>query len=234
VIDKIKKNTFLGSDIQSSHEPPGFIFCLSAPSGAGKSSLIAALLSRETRLCQALDLKLSVSYTTRAPRPGEQSGREYYFISDTEFDQKIKNQDFLEYATVFKNRYGTSRTWVESTIQTGQSVLLEIDWQGAFRIRELFSKSANVQVVLIYILPPSLETLSSRLQARGKDSQSQQLLRMEQAKQDMRHCLHYDYWIINHDFEQACVELQSILLAHTLTRDFQLRKKNQWIQLLIS
>ena len=195
---------------------PGCLYVIVAPSGAGKSSLVNALLEREP------DVGLSISYTTRPPRPGDVSGREYFFVSPAEFQDMVARQEFLEYAEVYGNMYGTSKRWIEKTRATGADVLLEIDWQGARSVRQLFP-----DVAYIYILPPSIEVLAQRLKKRGKDSPSVVAKRVAAAREDLKHAPEADYVIINEDFNVALLDLQSIVRACRLKVGRQLKLHQQ-------
>ena len=190
----------------------GFLYVIVAPSGAGKSTLVNALLEREP------DIGLSISYTTRAPRPGEVSGREYFFVTREEFAAMVKRGDFLEHAEVYGNFYGTSRTWIEKTRAEGSDVLLEIDWQGARSVKKLFR-----DMTYIYILPPSIEVLRERLIKRGKDSTEVIERRLAAAREDLKHVHEADYVIINEDFSVALTDLQSVVRALRVTAARQLK-----------
>ncbi len=180
----------------------GLLFTISAPSGAGKTSLINELVSNAT------NLHVSVSHTTRPIRPGEQQGVNYNFTSKEDFSNMIDNGDFLEYATVFDNYYGTSQVWVEEQLQSGIDLILEIDWQGARQIRELLPN-----VISIFILPPSYQALEQRLRGRGEDEDAVIMRRMKEAHTEMSHYDEYDYIIINDDFHHALADLESIVRA---------------------
>ncbi len=186
--------------------PIGTLYIVSAPSGAGKTSLVKALLE------DCAHLRLSVSHTTRAPRPGEISGTHYHFIAKEEFQRLLEQQAFLEHAQVFDNFYGTSRAWVETQLQAGYDVLLEIDWQGARQAR-----AAWPQAVSIFILPPSLAALEERLRQRGQDTEETIARRMRDARQEISHYPEYDYVIINDHFHRALAELQAIPRARRVT-----------------
>ena len=194
--------------------PPvsGCLYVIVAPSGAGKSSLVNALLEREP------DIGLSISYTTRPPRPGEESGREYFFVTREEFMSMIARGEFLEHAEVYGNLYGTSRLWIEKTRAEGSDVLLEIDWQGARAVKKLFR-----DMTYIYIRPPSFEVLRERLIKRGKDSKKVIAQRLAAAREDLKHVHEADYVIINEDFSVALTDLQSVVRALRLTAGRQLR-----------
>jgi len=191
---------------------PGCLYVIVAPSGAGKSTLVNALLEREP------DIGLSISYTTRSPRPGEVSGREYFFVSLDEFEAMAARGEFLEHAEVYGNWYGTSKHWIEKTRATGSDVLLEIDWQGARAVKSIFPDMS-----FIYILPPSIEVLRQRLVKRGKDSKEVIERRLAEAREDLKHVHEADYVIINEDFSVALLDLQSVVRALRVTAVRQLK-----------
>jgi guanylate kinase len=186
----------------------GDLFVVVAPSGAGKTSLVSALLGAER------GLRLSVSYTTRAPREGEVDGREYHFVSRAAFESMIGAGDFIEHANVYGNYYGTSRRWIEAELAGGHDVLLEIDWQGARQVRALFPN-----MVGIFILPPSLAELRRRLTARGKDSAEVIERRMASAREEISHVLEFEYIIVNEQFDVAVADLQAVVRAARLSRE---------------
>ena len=196
------------------HSYPGSLFMVSAPSGAGKSSLVNALLARDS------DIKLSVSYTTRAPRPGEQDGREYHFVTVDDFIARKNNHEFLECAEVHGNYYGTSRVLIEKFMHAGTDMLLEIDWQGARQIKLQYPQSVG-----IFILPPSFEALEQRLNKRGQDSQQTISRRLLAAGGEIGHAPEFEYVIINQEFEIALSELVAIVKA-TRTRFNQQAARN--------
>ncbi len=185
----------------------GILYIVSAPSGAGKSSLIQALLKTQP----LYDTQLSVSHTTRKKRPGEVEGEHYFFVSEEKFLQMIKDGCFLEYARVFENYYGTSREAVEKILSTGVDVFLDIDWQGAEQIR---ARMPSVRT--IFMLPPSKEELYRRLRGRGQDSEEIITRRMEQAVAEMNHYAEYDYLILNDDFNLALSDLKAIVRVERL------------------
>ena len=185
----------------------GNLFVVVAPSGAGKTSLVDALLKREP------NIRLSISFTTRAPRQGEQDGREYHFVERGEFERMIAAGDFLEHANVYGNYYGTSRRWIEQEIAGDHDVLLEIDWQGAAQVRKLFPN-----VVGVFILPPSIAGLRRRLQARGKDSPEAIEGRVKNAHEEISHVLEFEYIIVNERFESALDDLIAVVRATRLSR----------------
>lgn len=185
----------------------GNLYIISAPSGAGKSSLINALLADLPRS----EVQLSISHTTRQPRPAEQDGVHYYFTTHADFEALIEKGHFLEWAKVFDNYYGTSLPMIERSLEQGIDVFLDIDWQGARQIRE---KLPNVKS--IFILPPSKDELEKRLIGRGQDSAETIAKRMSQAVSEMSHYNEFDYVIINDDFQTALAQLKSILTAERL------------------
>jgi guanylate kinase len=182
---------------------PGHLYVIAAPSGAGKTSLVKALLAAEPQLA------LSVSHTTRPPRPNELDGREYHFVTPEVFAQRVLADDFLEHAQVFDNHYGTGREQVEAQLAAGRNVILEIDWQGARQVRQ-----ARPDTRSIFILPPSLATLRQRLEGRATDSPQVIARRLADAQGDMSHCLEFDYAVINDNFDRALADLQHIIAGH--------------------
>ncbi len=180
----------------------GSLFMVSAPSGAGKSSLVNGLLKLEP------ELKLSISFTTRAPRPGEQNGREYHFVTPEEFLKRKNQGEFLEFAEVHGNYYGTSKLLIQEAMRAGIDILLEIDWQGAQQVKKQFPKVAS-----IFILPPSLEALEERLNKRGQDLPEVITRRILAAGGEMAHAPEFEYVIINQDFDIALTELSAIVKA---------------------
>jgi guanylate kinase len=188
----------------------GLLFVITAPSGAGKSSLIDALLKDDPHL------RLSVSYTTRAPRPGEMNGREYHFVDEKTFLAMLERSEFLESAEVHGNRYGTSQAVIREALARGQDLVLEIDWQGAQQVRRLYPDCVGV-----FILPPSVAELERRLKTRAEDSDDVIHRRMAKASDEMSHWPEYDYVVINHDLDQAFGEVCAILAAERLKRERQ-------------
>ena len=184
----------------------GNLFILSAPSGAGKSSLINALLKKHT------DMKVSVSHTTRSPRPGEEHGVHYHFVATDEFKTLIEKNDFFEWAQVFDNYYGTSKQAIESQLDAGIDVFLDIDWQGAQQVRKIMPS-----VQTIFILPPSKAELEQRLNNRGQDSAEVIASRMAKAQSETSHYNEYDYVIVNDDFNVALADIETIVVAQRLT-----------------
>lgn len=189
---------------------PGNLFILSAPSGAGKSSLIKALLSQENSVATR-PMQVSVSHTTRAPRPGENNGEHYHFVSVNEFKKQISKNAFYEYAEVFDNYYGTSEVAIDAQLAQGVDVFLDIDWQGAQQVR-----MKKPSVTTIFISPPSKQELEKRLRNRGQDSEEVIASRMAQAQAECSHYQEFDYIIVNDNFEQAVSELNAIVLNQRL------------------
>jgi guanylate kinase len=185
----------------------GLLFVVTAPSGAGKSSLIKGLLAAERAVA------LSVSYTTRAPRPGETDGREYHFVDAGRFEAMLERGEFLESAEVHGHRYGTSQKAIEQTRASGRDLVLEIDWQGAEQVRRL-----HPDAIGIFILPPSMAELERRLRARAQDSEQVIQRRLHNAAEEMTHAVEFKYAIINKDFDEALQDLKAIVRAErTLT-----------------
>ncbi len=188
----------------------GTLYIISAPSGAGKTSLVKALLDSEP------NIRVSVSHTTRAMRPGEANGVNYHFVSREQFTAMLDHSDFLEHAQVFDNLYGTSQQWVEKTLAEGFDLILEIDWQGAQQVRKLMPKAKS-----IFILPPTQEALRHRLTNRGQDSSEIIERRMHDAVSEMSHYVEYDYLVINDDFAHALSDLKAIFRANKLLQEPQ-------------
>ena len=189
----------------------GNLFIVAAPSGAGKTSLVRELLERDGRV------RLSVSYTTRAARPGEEDGRDYHFVSREQFSAMRDAGEFLESAEVYGNFYGTSEQWIRSAMAAGDDILLEIDWQGAAQVRRLFA-----QAIGVFIVPPSLDVLHQRLTGRGQDSHAVIERRMAAAREDISHVGEFDYVIINDDFSVAVEDLSAVFRTQRLTATRQL------------
>ena len=177
----------------------GHLYVIAAPSGAGKTSLMRALLERRPKL------SFSVSCTTRAPRPHEQEGRDYHFVDRAEFERQVTAGEFIEHADVFGNLYGTRRSTVEATLTEGRDLILEIDWQGASQVRQRLPEA-----IQIFILPPSRVELEARLRKRGTDSPEAITRRLAESVSEMSHWREFDYVIVNRDFDQALAELETI------------------------
>src|ERR1700722_8686767 len=198
-----------GGDALDGVERRGLMFVLSSPSGAGKTTLSRLLIERMP------GLNMSVSATTRPMRPGEVEGRDYLFVDKSKFEQIVKRNEVLEWATVFANRYGTPRAPVEAALSAGQDVLFDIDWQGTQQLRE----KARADVVSVFILPPSATDLEKRLHSRAQDSDEVIRGRMSRATHELSHWAEYDYIVVNHDVDAAFAEVQSILKAERLKRE---------------
>jgi len=183
----------------------GNLYVVAAPSGAGKTTLVRLLLEAEPAV------QLSISFTTRSPRPGEQDGREYHFVDTQTFKAMIARQEFLEWAEVHGNFYGTSKKWIADQLAADADVLLEIDWQGARQVRELFPAAIG-----IFILPPSMEELERRLVGRGTDAAEVIARRLAAAQAEMRHVGEFDYVIINNQLEEALLDLRAVVRASRL------------------
>ncbi|MGB1299142.1 MAG: guanylate kinase [Psychrobium sp.] len=203
----------------------GTLYIVSAPSGAGKSSLISALIQKNTNN----DLQVSVSHTTRQPRPGEENGVHYHFVDVEQFKSLIDDGVFFEWAQVFDNYYGTSRTVIEEQLANGIDVFLDIDWQGARQVKELMPQAKG-----IFIMPPSRTELERRLVGRGTDSDEVIASRMQQAVSEMSHYDEYDYLIINDDFEQALVDFSAIINGNRLARAQQSLKHSDMLKDLLA
>ena len=188
----------------------GTLYIISAASGAGKTTLVSAVLEQVT------DLEVSVSHTTRAPREGEVDGVNYHFIDKDTFEAMVEDGEFFEYATVFGNMYGTSRQHIQEQLLKGKDVILEIDWQGARQIRQLMSDCRS-----IYIVPPSTEALRERLTSRGKDDDEIIERRMRDAISEMSHYVEFDYLIINDDFDEARENLAAIIKGNRMLHEHQ-------------
>lgn len=184
---------------------PGTLTIVTAPSGAGKTTLVRGLLARDPLV------KLSVSYTTRAPRPGEEDGREYYFVDVATFRELRDRGEFLEWAEVHGNYYATSRVWLREQITAGHDILLEIDWQGAQQVRKAFTDAVGV-----FVLPPSLDVLEQRLRGRGTDSDDVISRRLLAARSEMRHVGEFDYVILNNELREAIDDLVAVVRASRL------------------
>ncbi len=200
----------------------GTLYTVSAPSGAGKTSLVKALVDSDNQVT------VSVSHTTRARRPGEEDGINYHFVDREAFLAMLDRNAFLEHAQVFDNFYGTSREWVEETLNSGRDVILEIDWQGAAQVRRLLPDTVG-----IFILPPSQEALRERLTGRGQDEASVIERRMEQAIDEMSHFVEADYLVINDDFQVALAELKAIIMAQRQRLERQQQRHGKLLQALL-
>ncbi|WP_374486896.1 guanylate kinase [Zoogloea sp.] len=200
---------------------PGTLFIVTAPSGAGKTTLVSGLLERDPLV------RLSVSYTTRAPRTGEVNGQHYNFVDVPTFRALRDKGEFLEWAEVHSNYYATSKTWLESQISSGKDILLEIDWQGAQQVRKVFPKAVGV-----FILPPSVDELERRLRGRGTDSEDVIARRVLAARGEMRHVAEFDYVIINEDLTAALDDLVAVVRASRLRYANQEARKPEFFHYL--
>jgi guanylate kinase len=207
----------------------GSLFLISAPSGAGKTSLVNALLEKPGAAYGATGLCVSVSHTTRAMRPGERNGVNYHFVDRDTFAGMVGKGDFLEHAEVFGNHYGTSRSWVSQKLAEGWDVILEIDWQGADQIKALMPDAIS-----IYILPPSREALLQRLTDRGQDKPEVIRQRMDKAVSEMSHYPHADYLVINDRFEVALADLEAIFRSSRLRKGVQEARNQALLASLLS
>jgi guanylate kinase len=203
--------------------PPGRLFILSAPSGAGKTSLVAALLQN------APDVALSISHTTRAPRPGEESGKHYFFVDEPTFQQLVERGEMLEHARVFEHWYGTSRNTVMAQLAAGRDVILEIDWQGARQVRAAFPDTLS-----IFILPPSRAELERRLRGRGQDNAEVIARRLRDAEADSAHYVEYDFTLINADFDRTLQDLHSLFRTQRLRTSVQAHVHHDGIASLLA
>ncbi len=201
-----------------SSEQPGHgnLFVIAAPSGGGKTSLVNGLLKRDHRLV------LSTSHTTRPARPGEKDGQHYHFVTEAKFEKMVSAGDFMEHARVFDHYYGTNRNSVALQLASGHDVILEIDWQGARQVRTVFPDSC-----LIFIIPPSLETLRERLTGRGQDSASIIQRRMRDARAEISHWAEFDRLVVNDNFNAALEELLAIINDHRNQQPHQVNKNHQ-------
>lgn len=211
------------SNNQPSSVRQGRLYIISAPSGAGKTSLVAALLKADK------EIEVSVSHTTRQARPGEQDGVNYHFVDVARFEALIAQHAFLEHARVFDNFYGTSRLWIESRLAAGKDVILEIDWQGAQQVRNIIPEALS-----IFILPPSKEALRARLTTRGQDDERVIERRMTDAASESSHYHEYDYLVINDVFDHALTDLMSIFRAQRLQTVQQIRRYSKILSDLLS
>lgn len=199
----------------------GNLFIITAASGAGKTSLVRALLAKDPQLC------LSISHTTRKPRPGEVNSQDYHFVDEPTFMQMLDDAKFLESAEVHGAHYGTSQSAVDEPLKDGKDVILEIDWQGAEQVRRLYPRAIS-----IFILPPSVETLAYRLNARGQDSSETIAKRVAAAREEMRHVGEFDYVTINDDFDIALQDISAIIRTQRLASAAQLQRYASLIQAL--
>jgi guanylate kinase len=201
----------------------GTLFTISAPSGAGKTSLVKALLENVD------NITVSVSHTTRQPRPGETNGIHYHFVPKDEFMEMLRANLFLEHAQIYDHYYGTSQTWLMEQLNAGIDVILEIDWQGAQQVRRL-----KPDMVGIFILPPSREALEQRLRERGKDSEAVIAKRLQGAIDEISHYVEFDYLVVNDDFEIARQDLQTIVYSQRLSQLIQAAKLKDLLTDLLS
>ncbi|MFT4612877.1 MAG: guanylate kinase [Bacteroidia bacterium] len=201
----------------------GTLYTVSAPSGAGKTSLVNALIERNPQI------RVSVSHTTRPVRPGEQDGVNYHFVTEQAFLTMLERAEFLEHARVFDNLYGTSSVWVQEQLNAGTDVILEIDWQGAQQVKRLLP-----QTCAIFILPPSRQALEERLNGRGQDDAATIEKRLREAVQEMSHYTEADYLVVNNDFQQALEELASIMCSERLRTSRQQARLGDTLTALLS
>ena len=199
----------------------GLLILISAPSGAGKTSLVNEIINRDDQLIK------SVSHTTRAKRPGEEERIDYFFTTESEFNQMVSNNDFIEHAEVFGNFYGTSKNYVEENLDSGLDVILEIDWQGAQQLQ-----SDKPDAISIFIAPPKKQELENRLRKTGKDSEETISVRMSQASSDMKKAINYSYVVINDSFETATNQLLTIINAERLKTSHQIKSNEILASLL--
>lgn len=197
----------------------GNVFVISAPSGTGKSTLTS-------RLVKSLDgIIFSTSFTTRAPRPGEVDGRDYFFVDDARFEGMVRAGEFVEWVEVYNKRYGTGRAWMENVLDTGMDVILDIETTGALNLRR-----AIPDAVMIFILPPSAQELERRIRGRGKDSEEQIVMRMKHALHELKLYHAYDFLLVNEDLESAYRNLESVVLATRARRERMMPQAQQVIQ----
>lgn len=201
----------------------GTLFIVAAPSGAGKSSIVNAVLARDPNIA------LSISFTSRPPRPGERHAEHYHFVSAQEFEAMVEKGDFFEYALVHGDWKGTARQSVEPQLAAGRDVLLEIDWQGARQVR-----SKVPDAISVFILPPSRAALDERMRKRGQDSEDVIRQRLDAAREEMSHYGEFDYLIVNEDFETAVAEMCAIFTASRLRRDRQVARHSRLITALLA
>ena len=208
---------------ETSFQATGTLYIVSAPSGAGKTSLVTALTKLDS------DVQVSVSHTTRDIRPGEENGVNYNFVTKDAFLDMVGHNDFLEHAEVFGNYYGTSQSWVNSTLESGRDVILEIDWQGAQQVRRLMPDALS-----IFIVPPSKQALQERLDGRGQDSAEIIDGRMKEAASESSHYVEYDYIVVNDQFDVALEHLKSIFTSQRLRISAQEQKITNILNDLLS
>lgn len=201
---------------------PGTLYIISAPSGGGKTSLVNALLE------SVANLEVSVSHTTRPPRPGEKNNIDYHFVTEKAFENLIAKKNFLEHAKVFGNYYGTSRVWVEKKLKAGIDIILEIDWQGARQIRSMMPDAIG-----IFILPPSWQILEKRLRQRAQDEKSVIAKRMAQAHDEVAHYHEYDYLVVNDNFAKALADLSAIIRVRRLRLTVQKKEQANLLKKLL-
>ncbi len=201
----------------------GTLYVVAAPSGAGKSSLVNAVLAREPGIA------LSISFTSRAPRPGERHAQHYHFVDKPEFERMIAAGDFFEHALVHGDYKGTARQSVEPQLAAGKDVLLEIDWQGARQVR-----AQMPDCVSVFILPPSLDALQTRMRNRGQDSEAVIAQRLAAAREEMSHCDEFDYIVVNENFDAAAFELRAIFVARRLQQPLQAQRHAALIHELLA
>jgi guanylate kinase len=201
----------------------GTLYIVAAPSGAGKSSIVNAVLARDPNIC------LSISFTSRAPRPGERHAEHYHFVSKDEFEAMVAEGDFFEHALVHGDWKGTARQSVEPQLAAGMDVLLEIDWQGARQVREKVPDAVSV-----FILPPSRQALEQRMRSRGQDSDAVIAQRLAAAREEMSHYVEFDYLIVNEDFQTAVDEMCAIFIASRMRREPQVARHARLITQLLA
>lgn len=211
----------------SSEASRGSLYVISAPSGAGKTSLTHALIARLVK--HGVPVAFSVSYTTRPPRPGEKDGVDYHFIDGDAFETMIEAGEFLEHARVFDCYYGTGREATEALLAAGRDVILDIDWQGARQVRERVPAALS-----IFILPPSREELERRLRLRAKDDEEVIATRLRKAADEISHYAEYDYLVINDEFENATAALESVFISRRLRREAQLPRLRETLRQLLA
>ena len=204
--------------MSSSENNHGSLFIIAAPSGGGKTSLVNALLKHDPRLV------LSISHTTRPARPGEVDGQHYHFVTEPEYEQMVKNGDFMEHAQVFDYYYGTNRKSVALQLEQGLDVILEIDWQGARQVRTVFPDCC-----LVFIIPPSLDDLRKRLTGRGQDSAKVIQRRMRDAQAEISHWAEFDHLVVNDNFDTALEELLAIINDHRNRKPHKVNKNHQFL-----